>query len=122
MTKPQQFVLGIAYQAGRDDRIRKGLDGKRDWFSADELEKAAWRFGAGPRDVGIEHGPSNTVGHINIVESYVYRGPDWQIGDTIVKAGDWLVGGICDDVAWNLVQTGRLNGWSPQGRGKRIAA
>jgi hypothetical protein len=118
MPAEQRYVLGIAYQAGRDPKIAKGMDGARDFFTAEELEKAAWQFMAGPRDVGIYH-MDGTEGHATITESYIYRGPDWQVGDVVVKAGDWLVGGVLDDVAWDLYKSGRITGWSPQGTAKR---
>jgi hypothetical protein len=112
---PQQFVLGLAYQAGRDPRISKGADGGRDFFTPEELEKACWSFLAGGAQVGLFH-VDDTLGHLRVTESYIYRGPDWNQGNgVVIKAGDWLIGGICDDIAWNLVKTGRVTGFSPQG-------
>jgi hypothetical protein len=71
--------------------------------------------------VGLFHGPESTLGHADIVESYVYRGPDWDLGDdVIVKAGDWLIGAILDEPAWQLYKSGRVTGWSPQGSARRI--
>lgn len=117
----QQYVLGIAYQAGPDPRIQRGADGGRDWFTAEELEKAAWGYLRNGPQSGLFHGPDSTLGHAEIVESYVYRGPDWDLGnDVVVKAGDWLVGAILDDVAWQLYKSGRVTGWSPQGSARRI--
>lgn len=120
MADESRFVLGIAYQAGRDPRIRKGMDGARDFISADELEKACWSFLPGGAQVGIEH-VGGTTGHATVVESYIYRGPDWDAGDgVIVKAGDWVIGAILDDTAWDLYKRGKVTGWSPQGQGRRI--
>jgi hypothetical protein len=117
----QRYLLGVAYQAGPDPRIQRGADGGRDYFSAAELEKAAWSFLPGGADVGLFHGPDDTVGHFTVTESYIYRGPDWHVGDgTVVKAGDWLVGGICDETAWRLYKSGRITGFSPQGQARRI--
>ncbi|MCX4750909.1 XkdF-like putative serine protease domain-containing protein [Kitasatospora sp. NBC_01287] len=117
----QRYLLGVAYQAGPDPRIQRGADGGRDYFSADELEKAAWSFLPGGAEVGLFHGPEETVGHFTVTESYIYRGPDWDVGDgTIVKAGDWLLGGICDETAWRLYKSGRITGFSPQGQARRI--
>lgn len=117
----QQYVLGIAYQAGPDPRIQRGADGGRDWFTAEELEKAAWGYLRNGPQSGLFHGPDSTLGHAEIVESYVYRGPDWDLGnDVVVKSGDWLVGAILDDVAWQLYKSGRVTGWSPQGSARRI--
>lgn len=115
----QQYVLGVAYQAGPDPRIAKGADGYRDYFTPEELEKAAWSFLKGGAQVGLFHA-ANTLGHATVVESYIYRGPDWDFGDgTVVKAGDWLIGAICDDLAWSLVKSGKVTGFSPQGAAKR---
>ncbi len=116
----QQFVLGLAYQAGQDPRIAKGADGARDFFTAEELEKACWSFLPGGAQVGLFHGSDATLGHMTVTESYIYRGPDWDQPDgTVIKAGDWLIGGICDDIAWDLVKTGKVTGFSPQGQARR---
>jgi Putative phage serine protease XkdF len=121
MAQESRFVLGLAYQAGRDPRIKKGQDGGRDYFEPEELEKAAWSFlrGRQPK-AGLFHAPG-TLGHIDITESYIYRGPDWDVGNgLIVKAGDWVVGGILDEPTWALYKQGRITGWSPQGTGRRV--
>lgn len=119
----QRYLLSLAYQAGPDRRIMRGADGGRDFFTAAELEKAAWSFLPGGAMVGLFHGPEDTVGHFTVVESYIYRGPDWDVGDGIViKAGDWLIGGIADEIAWDLYKRGRITGMSPQGVAKRRRA
>lgn len=119
MADEQRYVLGIAYQAGPDPRIARGADGGRDYFSEAELEKAAWSFlRNGPR-VGLFHA-DGTEGAAEIVESYVYRGPAWELGDVVVKSGDWLIGAILDERAWQLYKSGRITGFSPQGMARRI--
>jgi hypothetical protein len=123
--EPQRYVLGIAYQAGPDPRIAKGQDGGRDFFTAAELEKAAWEFLAnGPR-TGMFHldgteldGNGEAVA--TVVESYIYRGPDWNLGDGLVaKSGDWLLGAVLSPKAWEMHQRGLITGWSPQGVARR---
>jgi hypothetical protein len=117
---PQRYLLALAYQAGPDARITKGADGARDFFTPAELEKAAWSFLPGGANVGLFHGPEQTIGHFEVTESYIYRGPEWDLGEGIVvKSGDWLIGGICDEVAWNLYQNGHITGMSPQGTATR---
>jgi len=117
--EPQRYVLGIAYQAGPDPRIAKGQDGGRDYFTEAELEKAAWRFLQNGPQVGLFH-LDGTEGAANVVESYIYRGPDWDLGDGIVvRKGDWLMGAILDERAWHLYKTGKIDGWSPQGVARR---
>jgi Putative phage serine protease XkdF len=117
--EPQRYVLGVAYQAGPDPKIAKGADGGRDYFTEAELEKAAWKFLQNGPQVGLYH-LDGTAGAATVVESYIYRGPDWDLGDGIVvKSGDWLMGAILDDRAWQLYRAGKLNGWSPQGVARR---
>jgi hypothetical protein len=123
-SEEQQFVLGIAYQAGPDPRIAKGVDGGRDWFEPAELEKACWSLARnGPR-AGLFHvdGTDANGGAATIVENYIYRNPaPWELSaDLVVKQGDWVVGGVLNDQAWSLYKAGRLNGWSPQGQARRI--
>lgn len=118
-TPEQRYVLGVAYQAGPDPRIQKGVDGGRDYFTAAELEKAAWRFLRDVRQSGLFH-IDGTEGAAEVVESYIYRGPDWDLGDgVIVKSGDWLVGAVLSERAWAMYKAGKLNGWSPQGVARR---
>lgn len=122
---PQRYLLAVAYQAGKDERIAKGLDGHRDYFTDAELEKAAWSLlqqGHVP-EVGLFHA-DGTVGHAQIVESYVYRGPDWTLtavdGSTqVIKSGTWLTGLLCDEVAWRMYETGQVSGVSLQGGARR---
>ena len=114
----QRYVLGIAYQAGQNPLIAKGADGARDFFTAEELEKAAWSFMKNRPVVGLFH-TDGTEGHFQVTESYIYRGPDWPMGDVIVKSGDWLIGGLCDEPAWRLVKERKVTGFSPQGVARR---
>lgn len=120
MAEPQRYLLGIAYQAGPDPRIATGADGSRDFFNAAQLEKAAWEFAKSSRSIGMLH-EDGSEGHADVVESYIYRGPDWDLGDgVVVKSGDWLIGTILDDIAWDLYKSGHFTGFSPQGTAKRI--
>jgi hypothetical protein len=110
----------LAYQAGRDPRIAKGADGGRDFFTPEELERACWSYLPGGGEVGLFHA-DGTVGHMTVTENSIYRGPDWPQPDgTVIKAGDWLIGGICDEIAWGLVKSGKVTGFSPQGMARRI--
>lgn len=116
----QRYVLGIAYQAGPDPRINEGVDGGRDWFTDTELEKAAWAFLRKGPTVGLSHG-EGTEGAADVVESYIYRGPAWDLGDgLVVKSGDWLVGAVLDENTWQLFKAGHIDGWSIQGTARRI--
>ncbi|MFJ8798529.1 XkdF-like putative serine protease domain-containing protein [Streptomyces sp. NPDC102487] len=123
MTPEQRYVLGVAYQAGPDPRIQRGMDGGRDYFTAEELEKAAWTFLPSGAQVGLFHGPDDTVGHATVVESYIWRAEPWDLGEGVtVRKGDWLIGAILDETAWALFKSGQVTGWSPQGTGRRLPA
>ena len=121
----QRYLLAVAYQPGRDDRITKGADGARDYFTEAELEKAAWRMldRDTPPVVGLYH-VDGTCGHARVVESYIYRGPDWSMtaadgSEQVIKSGTWLLGLQCDEMAWRLHKDGHVAGISLQGRAKR---
>jgi Putative phage serine protease XkdF len=123
MADEQRYVLALAYQAGPDPKIKKGQDGRRDFFSVEELEKAAFSYAFNGMDNGLYHVDGTRAG--TTVESYIYRGPDWRVshsdGDvTVVKAGDWLVGAILNEHGWDLYKRGELTGWSPQGTARRL--
>jgi hypothetical protein len=123
MPDEQRYVLGLAYQAGRDPRIKKGVDGGRDFFTEAELEKAAHSLiRNGPRS-GLFHidGTDADGGAAQIVESYIYRNDQpWDLGDgVVVRKGDWLVGAVLTPKAWELYKAGKINGFSPQGVARR---
>ncbi len=113
----QRYTLGVAYMPDHPD-IGTALDGHRDQISAEELEKAAWRFMAKSPKVGLHH-KDGTEKSGTVVESYIYRGPAWKIGGQTIKSGTWLVGVIWSPEAWAEIKAERVRGFSPQGTGKR---
>ena len=116
----QRYTLMLAWPALKPD-VAKAKDGRRDYARPDVIEKTAWAWMAKSRSVGLYHA-DGTEGHGTVVESYIYRGPDWQVGDTLIKAGDWMIGTIWDERAWALVKAGLINGMSPQGTARRAPA
>lgn len=122
--EPQKFVLGVAYQPGRDPQITKGADGGRDYFTEAELEKAAWSFMLNGQQHGLFH-LDGTEGAARPVESMIYRNPiPWVVPapgqpPVVVRKGTWLLGSLLDDPVWQMKQAGKLNGWSPQGVARR---
>ncbi len=117
-----RYVLGVAYQAGPDPRIRYGADGSRDFFTPRELELAAWQYLRKGRQIGLQHA-DGTVGAGEVVESYLYRNDvPWTDADgqVIAKSGDWLLGAIVDEPTYAAVLAGKITGWSPQGAARRI--
>lgn len=129
----QRYVLGVAHPAGWRDSISKGLDGNRDFMTEAEVEKAAWWYAQNGGRVGLSHvgynrGGTNdydaSTGHADVVESYIYRGPDWTVTDTsgsaqVIKSGDWLIGAILDEPTWQRYKRGEYSGWSVMGTGIR---
>ena len=115
----QRLVVGLAYQCGPDPKIARGMDGGRDFFSKSELQRAAHSFMKNGPVGGLFHA-DGTEGHVTFVESGIHRGPDWDAGNGLVlKDGDWFLAALCDDVAWDLVKSGKVTGFSPQGSARR---
>jgi hypothetical protein len=119
----RRYTLGVSYPAMRTD-VSVAADGHRDFVSAETLEKTAWEWMTKHRDVGMFH-RKGTEGHATVVESYIYRGPDWTVpspvdgNDYVVKAGDWMLGTVWDQHGWELVKAGLIRGWSPEGGARR---
>lgn len=119
-----RYVLGIAHQAGPDPAIKRGADGGRDFFSERELELASRTFmRKGGMQVGLMHRDGTTeAGYADVVESYIWRGPDWTLesGEVVTK-GSWMLGAVLSPEAWELVKSGQITGWSIQGTARRVA-
>lgn len=122
-TEERRFTLGVAYPAMKAD-VARAADGHRDFVSPEVLEKTAWEWLAKSRDVNLFH-QRETLGHFTPTESYIWRGPDWQVDSPVdgkpyvVKAGSWLLGGVWDELGWAYVKAGLVNGWSPEGGARR---
>jgi hypothetical protein len=113
---PKRFVLGVAYPANR-------LDGHGEYMTADDLEATAWDYARNHRRIGFYH-IDGTEGHADVVESYIYRGPDWATTDIdgreqVIKSGDWVLGGILDEPGFDLVRRRKADGWSVDGVARR---
>ncbi len=102
----QRYTLGVAYPA--DD-----VDAHGETATAEEVEKAAWQFLQKP-DIGVMH-QNGSGGAGTVVESYIHRGDDWDMGGEIVKSGDWMLGVVWEPEAWNLIKSGGVTGYSIQG-------
>jgi hypothetical protein len=117
-----RYTLTVAYPADSPDAA-KARDGFQDFASAETVEKAAWSYMrnaiANGGEIGAFHA-DGTEGDGILVESYVYRGPDWKVeaadgSSQVVKAGDWLVGVIWSEQAWADFKSGESKGVSMQG-------
>jgi hypothetical protein len=116
-TSARRFTLGVAYRPNVPD-VSVAMDGHRDIISEAELEEGAWKFLTNNPKVGINHVGEKNAG--TVVESYIYRGPDWIVSQSLtITAGSWLVGVIWEPWAWEHVVNGRLKGISPEGNAAR---
>lgn len=126
-TDDRRYTLGVAYPAMKAD-VSTAADGFRDFVSPETLEKTAWDWMTNHRAINLFHKSGDSFdGHGTVVESYIYRGPDWHVPSPVngstyaIKAGDWLLGAVWDSYGWTLVKSGLVNGWSPEGTASRIA-
>jgi Putative phage serine protease XkdF len=118
----RRYTLQVAYPANKPDAVR-AADGYRDFASPEAVEDAAWEFLVKSPNVGLWHA-DHTTGAGKVVESYVYRGPDWTLtahngSQQVIKAGDWLVGIVWSPDTWPMVLEGRIGGVSMQGTASR---
>lgn len=118
----RKYTLQVAYPADSPD-VAVARDGFQDFASKEAVERAAWSYMEKARNVGLMHA-QGTDGAGTVVESYVYRGPDWHIAaadgsDQVVKSGDWMIGIRWGEDAWNMIKSGEIGGVSMQGGAKR---
>lgn len=119
----QRFLLTVAYAADRIDP-HVGQDRCKDFARPPIVEKAAWDFVRKGAGVGMWHRPGGE-GSAEVVESYIYRRDDpWVIKaadgtEQRIMPGDWLVGLVLTEPAWELYKAGQIAGVSVQGRAKR---
>jgi hypothetical protein len=121
----RRYTLMVAYPANKLD-IAIAKDGHQDFAGPDEVEDAAWNYMLKSRNIGLWH-EDGTDNAGELVESYIYRGPDWVIKaadgtEHVIKAGDWLMGIRWTEPAWQDVLEGRINGVSMQGVAEREVA
>ncbi len=119
----RRYTLSVGYPADTPDAA-VARDGHLDFASAAEVEKAAWGYMQNP-GVGVVH-EDGTEGAGQIVESYIYRGPDWEIEATdgskqVIKSGDWLIGTVWNEPTWERIKARELRGTSMQGTAARRA-
>lgn len=118
----RRYTLVMAYPANTPD-VAKARDGFQDFAKEGDVEEAAWTYLSKSQNVGRWH-QDGTDGAGEIVESYIYRGPDWAIkaangSEQVIRAGDWLVGIRWNDESWADIKEGRGTGVSMQGRVNR---
>jgi hypothetical protein len=119
-----RYTLTVAYPVNKPD-VGLARDGHRDFAGAEAIEKAAWDYLHDSPNVGQWH-EDGTDGAGKVVESYIWRFDDQVIKSatgteyTITK-GDWLVGIVWDEPAWENFKSGEATGVSMQGKAHRKA-
>lgn len=114
----QRYTLGLAYGANLPD-VGKAADGFRDFVGEPALRDAAWSYMRKGARVGLHH-QDGTDGHGTVVESYLWPADDWTAPNGFtVRKGDWLLGVVWDEPTWELIKSGQINGYSPQGSARR---
>jgi 2'-5' RNA ligase len=103
----QRYTLSVAYPVAE-------ADAHGNFANSEQLERACWEYLRRSRAVGLMH-KNGTAGTGELVENYIYRGPDWTIEDQTVRAGDWIAGIIWSPEAWEFVKAGDFQGLSFQG-------
>lgn len=108
----RRYTLAVAYPANE-------VDAHGATMTPEDLEQAAWDFLRKSRKIGLMH-KAGTDGAGEVVESYIYRGPPWEINGERVEPGDWLLGVVWTPEAWELIRKGELTGFSIQGWGRKV--
>lgn len=121
----RRYTLVVAYPANKLD-VGVAKDGYQDFAGPDDVEEAAWNYMLKSRNVGLWH-EDGTDAAGDVVESYVYRGPDWVVKasdgtEQVIKPGDWLMGIRWNEDSWADVLSGKINGVSMQGSALREEA
>jgi hypothetical protein len=120
----QRYTLTVVYPASRKGEERGDFHG--DVMYESELEKSAWNFmDKGTGRVGLMHRPG-TAGAGKVVESYIWRAPEWKMKDTggseqSVSPGDWVMGIVWSPEAWAAIKGGSITGVSLQGAASKVA-
>ena len=108
---PNRVTIGVIYPANE-------VDAHGDWASKEEIEKACWRFNrklrTGEARVGLFHRPELDY-QGEIIESAIYRGPDYEENGQVIRNGSWLGAIQWRPEAFDLIVKGKVTGLSIQG-------
>ena len=112
----------IAVSVVLEPRTEENPDTQGDWYTAEDIAKAAHRFmvnlAKGNAGADLLHTEEPLVGEI--VESFLAP-CDFPLGDQVVPAGAWVAAVHYPDAEiWQLVEKGELGAFSVGGSGKRI--
>ena len=105
----QRLVTGIVIEPEVEDTYG-------DVISIEEIEKAMIRFMEGNPQIRVEHDPDYNP-KVAIIENWIER-EGRMIGEQFIKIGTWLMTTkVFDDDVWDMIKTGKLNGYSFRGPG-----
>lgn len=104
------YVTGIVYEPMVED-----TDGN--FMTEEEIIKAAYWFAKNGDKVDLQHNFEPLSG-ATVVETWVAKA-DFEIEDTAVKKGTWLITvEITDDSVWKDIHDGKITGFSMGGVGQ----
>lgn len=99
----QRTVLGIVLEP-------ETVDSQDDIYSAEEVQKTAWKFLEFYQNFGFMH--SELVSDILPLESYLAP-VEFEMNGQTVKKGTWILRvRVLDDDIWEKVKSGELTGFS----------
>jgi hypothetical protein len=101
-TEEQKLLYGIVYEPDTEDY-------SGDFMTREEIEKSAHEFLQHYRNIDTEHDLMAGAGIV--VESYVAP-VDFKIGDTVIKAGSWVLGTKASDEIWDAWKNNEITGYS----------
>jgi hypothetical protein len=114
--RKQQLVFGwasVAEVAGKSLVDRQG-----DVLSEDEMEKMAYRYVSGIREMGVMHKDVGGLGEL--VESMVFtREKQKAMGIDLGKSAWWIGFRVTNPAVWKRVESGELKAFSIHGKGVR---
>jgi hypothetical protein len=105
----KRLVTGVVVEPETEDTYG-------DIISPEEIEKAMINFMEKGPQIRVQH-DMNFTPKVAIIENWIER-EGRIIGENFVKAGTWLMTTkINDDEVWEMIKSGKLNGYSFHGPG-----
>lgn len=116
----KRYTLGAMYIPDR-------LDAHSEWTSADELQQAVWTYvRSGDRNIRLQHNRDITAGEWVEVMAFPYeltvpvQQADGSKQSHTYPANTVFLGVIWEPWAWELVQSGKILGYSIGGKAERL--
>jgi len=126
----RRYTFGVVYKASTE--TDKSLDAHKEYVSADELEKALWKYvQSGDRNIYLQHGQLKAIGMMPVGEwveivHWPYETdakfilPGQETITRKIPAGSVYMGVIWNEEAWPLVKAGKIRGFSFGGRARKV--